>query len=190
MLFRSEQTGVHFPVIFTTAFNEYALKAFKVNSIDYLLKPVKQDELGAAIQKFHNGFYARPVSLEMESIAATLNQLTNSYKSRFLVKIGEHLKMIAIADIALFYSLEKAVFVKTSTGCNYALDFTLEQINGLIDPAKFFRVSRSHIVALDFIADVIAYSGSRYKVKITVKNDEDIIVAREKVQAFKIWMDG
>lgn len=185
-----EQIQVPFPVVFTTAFNEYALKAFKVNSIDYLLKPLKERELAAALEKFRNGFYSRPASLEVESIAATLNQLTNSYKSRFLVKVGEHLKMIQASDIVLFYSLDKAVFVKTVSGGGYALDFTLEQICGLVDPAAFFRVSRSHIVALSAISDVVAYSGSRYKVKLVVKTEGDIIVAREKVQAFKWWLEG
>lgn len=185
-----EQTRVAFPVIFTTAFNEYALKAFKVNSIDYLLKPIKQDELEAAVRKFREGFYSHPASIEIESIAATLNQLTNSYKTRFLVKVGEHLKMIAVTEIAMFYSMDKAVFVKTVTGGDYALDFTLEQVNRLIDPAKFFRISRSHIVAIDCISDVIAYSGSRYKIKLNVKTDTEIIVAREKVQAFKAWLEG
>ncbi len=185
-----EQIKVPFPVVFTTAFNEYALKAFKVNSIDYLLKPLKEQELAIAIEKFRNGYYSRPASLEVESIAATLNQLTNTHKSRFLVKVGEHLKMILTSDIVLFYSLDKAVFVKTQSGADYALDFTLEQICGLVDPAAFFRVSRSHIVALSGISDVVAYSGSRYKVKLGVKTDADIIVAREKVQAFKLWLEG
>lgn len=185
-----EQVQLTFPVIFTTAFNEYALKAFKVYSIDYLLKPLKEEELSAAIQKFQKGFYSKSPTLELESIAATLNLLTNSYKSRFLVKVGEHLKMITTSEIVLFYSFDKSVFAKTSTGHCYALDFTLEQINGLIDPRQFFRVSRSQIVALPFISDVIAYSGSRYKIKLSIKLEEEIIVAREKVQAFKIWLEG
>src|SRR5690606_19831049 len=119
-----EQTHIVFPVIFTTAFNEYALKAFKVNSIDYLLKPLKEEELQAALKKFKEGFYSRPVSLELSSMAATLNLLTNSYKSRFLVKVGEHLKMIPVEEMALFYSMDKAVFVKTANGQDMALDFT------------------------------------------------------------------
>lgn len=185
-----EQTRVVFPVIFTTAFNEYALKAFKVNSIDYLLKPLKEEELKAAIKKFNDGFYSRPVSLELSSMAATLNQLTNSFKSRFLVKVGEHLKMIPTEDIALFYSMEKAVFVKTSAGQDLALDFTLEQITGLVDPQLFFRVSRSHIVSLSHITDVVAHSGSRLVVKLAVKTDGEVMVSREKVTAFKAWLEG
>jgi DNA-binding LytR/AlgR family response regulator len=185
-----EQTRIVFPVIFTTAFNEYALKAFKVNSIDYLLKPLKEEELQAALKKFRDGFFSKPVAQELSSMAATLNLLTNSYKSRFLVKVGEHLKMIPVGDIALFYSMEKAVFVKTGTGQDLALDFTLEQINSLVDPRLFFRISRSHIVSLAHITDVVAHSGSRLVVKFSVKMDRPVVVSREKVQAFKAWLEG
>ena len=185
-----EQSNIVFPVIFTTAFNEYALKAFKVNSIDYLLKPLKEEELQAALKKFKEGFYSRPVSLELSSMAATLNLLTNSYKSRFLVKVGEHLKMIPVEEMALFYSMDKAVFVKTANGQDMALDFTLEQIVGLVDPGLFFRVSRSHIVSLSYISDVVAYSGSRLVVKLSLKTDSPVVVSREKVQAFKTWLGG
>ncbi len=185
-----EQNRIVFPVIFTTAFNEYALKAFKVNSIDYLLKPLKEEELQAAINKFRDGFYSKPMSQELSSMAATLNLLTNSYKSRFLVKVGDHLKMIPVEEIVLFYSMDKAVFVKTATGQDLALDFTLEQITGLVDPQLFFRVSRSHIVSLSHISDVVAHSGSRLVVKLSVKMDSAVVVSREKVQAFKVWLEG
>ena len=169
-----EQTEIRFPVIFTTAYNEYAIKAFKVNSIDYLLKPIKEADLDTAIKKFKEGFYV----------------LTSSYKSRFLVKVGDHLKMISASDTALFYSLEKAVFMVINQGNEYALDFTLEQVATLIDPRLFFRVSRKHIINIAYIKDVVIWSGSRLKIKLSVPHAEEIIVSREKVQQFKAWLDS
>lgn len=185
-----EQTEVRFPVIFTTAYNEYAIKAFKVNSIDYLLKPIKEAELSTAINKFRTGFYASAVNSDYHAFAKALNQLSNNYKSRFLVKVGDHLKMISTSDTVLFYSLEKAVFMLITQGNEYALDFTLEQVASLIDPRQFFRVSRKHIVNIDYIKDVVIWSGSRLKIKLSVPHTEEIIVSREKVQQFKAWLDN
>ncbi|WP_084555856.1 LytR/AlgR family response regulator transcription factor [Alkaliflexus imshenetskii] len=185
-----EQTEVRFPVIFTTAYNEYAIKAFKVNSIDYLLKPIKEAELSTAINKFRTGFYASAANSDYHAFAKALNQLSNNYKSRFLVKVGDHLKMISTSDTALFYSLEKAVFMLIIQGNEYALDFTLEQVASLIDPRQFFRVSRKHIVNIDYIKDVVIWSGSRLKIKLSVPHTEEIIVSREKVQQFKAWLDN
>lgn len=185
-----EQTEVRFPVIFTTAYNDYAIKAFKVNSIDYLLKPIKEVDLDAAINKFRTGFYVRPANSEYQAFAKALNQLTSTYKSRFLVKVGDHLKMISTSDTALFYSLEKSVFMVINQGNEYALDFTLEQVASLIDPRQFFRVSRKHIVNMACIKDVVIWSGSRLKIKLSVPHAEEIVVSREKVQQFKAWLDS
>jgi len=122
-----EQVKIDFPVIFTTAYNEYALKAFKVNSIDYLLKPVNENELKAAIDKFEST-RSSSTSIDSSQITTLINQLSNSYKSRFLVKVGEHLKMINCSDIAFFHSMEKSTFIRNTEGRDYAIDQTLDQL--------------------------------------------------------------
>ena len=184
-----EQVNIEFPVIFTTAFNEYAIKAFKVNSIDYLLKPIDEVELQKAIQKFQKGFAPKPQALNSDVIAKALSMLTNTFKTRFVVKVGEHIRMIPVEEIAFFFSSDKYTFIRTTSGRDYGIDFSLEQIVTMVNPSLFFRVSRKHIVALSAINDIIAYSGSRLKVKLSVQSDEDILVSREKVAEFKEWLD-
>ena len=184
-----EQVRAEFPVIFTTAFNEYALKAFKVNSIDYLLKPIDEEELGAAIERFNGGYYQRSATLERDSFSRVLNMLDNSYKRRFLVKAGEHIRMIPVEEISLFFSSEKSTFIRTLNGRDYGIDFSLDQLTSLLNPASFCRVNRKYIVALSAITDIITYSGSRLKLKLSVPADEDILVSRERVQGFKAWLD-
>lgn len=184
-----EQVQPRFPVIFTTAFNEYAIRAFKVNSIDYLLKPIDEEELKQSVIKFQQGNGSRSATLESEAIAKTLQLLSNSYKSRFLVKVGEHLRMIPVDEIAVFISMEKSTFIRTYNGRDYGIDFTLEQVEGLVDPKKFFRVNRKFIVDIKSIQDIIAYSNSRLKLKLAVTTDEEVIVSRERVGEFKDWLE-
>ncbi len=184
-----EQVDIQFPVIFTTAFNEYAIKAFKVNSIDYLLKPIDENELAAAIDKFKKGYTQKPQAFSHDAISKALSMLTNTYKTRFVVKVGEHIRMIPVEEIALFFISEKSTFIRTSGGRDYGIDQSLDQLSSLLNPNDFFRVSRKHIVALSAIKDIIAYSGSRLKLKLSVQTDEDIIVSREKVTEFKEWLD-
>lgn len=184
-----EQVPVTFPVIFTTAFNEYAIRAFKVNSIDYLLKPVSEDELKVAVDKFRSGL-VKATTHESDIIALALKQLTNTYKSRFLVRVGEHLKMIDINETAVFFSMEKSTYLRSYTNRDYGLNFTLEQLESLVDPKQYFRVNRKYLVHLKSIKDIIAYSNSRLKLILTVATDEDIIVSRERVEDFKKWLEG
>lgn len=184
-----EQVQPQFPVIFTTAFNEYAIRAFKVNSIDYLLKPIDEQELKASILKFKAGF-SKPIGIENEAIAKTLQILSNSYKSRFLIKVGEHLRMINVDEIAAFISMEKSTYLRTLNGRDYGVDFTLDQLEGLIDPKLFFRINRKYLINIKSIQDIIAYSNSRLKVKLTITTDEDVIVSRERVGEFKEWLES
>jgi len=175
-------------IIFTTAYDQYALQAFKVNSIDYLLKPIDETELTSSIQKFKLGF-SKPIGMENDSIAKTLQMLSNTYKARFLVKVGEHLRMIPVDEIAVFIIMEKSTFLRTYNGRDYGIDFTLEQIVGLVDPKKFFRVNRKFIVDIKSIQDIIAYSNSRLKLKLAIATDEEVIVSRERVGEFKEWLE-
>jgi DNA-binding LytR/AlgR family response regulator len=182
-----EQCQVTSPVIFTTAYDEYALKAFKVNSIDYILKPVDSDELKAAIQKYKS-MTATPEKM-LESIGYAVQMLTKKYKERFVIKVGEHLKSIEANDILFFFSLEKTTFAQTAEGRKHILDFTIDQLDGLLDTSKFFRINRRYLVNVKSIQDMISHTNSRLKLILKTCDDPDVIVARERVQDFKNWLD-
>jgi DNA-binding LytR/AlgR family response regulator len=186
-----EQTGFAQPVIFTTAFNQYAIQAFKVTSIDYLLKPIDRAELERALAKFEKQLL--PVSGNitpeiLDAIAMSLKK--KNYKERFLVKVGTHLRVAETSAILYFYSLQKGTFLKLNDGKDYVLDNTLEQVEDLIDPALFFRINRKYLVSLKSITDVIAFSNSRLKLKVQLPIDDEFLVAREKVKEFKEWLEG
>jgi DNA-binding LytR/AlgR family response regulator len=189
-----EQCTVKSPVIFTTAYDEYALKAFKVNSIDYILKPVDEDELRAAIEKYKSLAMAKsPPAQMLESINQAMQMLTKKFKERFVIKVGEHLKSIETLEILFFFSLEKATFAQTRDGRKHILDFTLDQLEGMLDPSRFFRINRKYIVATDAIQDMISYTNSRLRLVLKTSDPtgdrDDVIVARERVQEFKEWLD-
>lgn len=180
------------PVIFTTAYNEYALKAFKVNSIDYLLKPVDADELRRAIDKYKVIFSASTfpeVSMQL-GMQKLLAQFSNSYKSRFFIKGGQHYQSISVQEIESFFVQEKSTFLMHAEGKMLDIDYSLDQLSDMLDPALFFRVNRSYLLNINWIKDVVIYSGSRLKVKpASGKYNEPILVSRDKVSLFKKWMD-
>lgn len=183
--------NIDMPVIFTTAYNEYALRAFKVNSIDYLLKPIDKEELRTSINKYFrlNKPVSQNVAIQPQLLRQVMEIIHNSYKSRFMVKIGEHIKTIAIEDVAYFYSSEKSSFLRSISGRDYAIDYSLEQLEKELDPGKFFRVNRKYMIAMTHIKDIIAYSGNRLKLKVTGGDQEEILVSREKVTDFKNWLN-
>jgi DNA-binding LytR/AlgR family response regulator len=180
------------PVIFTTAYEEYAIKAFKVNSIDYLLKPIGIDDLKYAIDQFRSISYNIKDSYNQilrNKVDQVMKMLTNNYKSRFIVNVGMHIKSVEVEKINLFYSLEKATFILDNTGKTYDINYSLEQIETLIDPKQYFRISRKYIVNINAIADIISYSASRLKLKIVNSKDDDIVVSRSKLTEFKKWLE-
>jgi DNA-binding LytR/AlgR family response regulator len=181
-----EQTIVKTPVIFTTAYDEYALKAFKVNSIDYLLKPIDQHELNNAIHKFKEN--NSPKEIPTQVFDSILHSLTKKYKNKFVLKVGEHIRVFTLEDIQCFYSMEKYNFLQNNSGRDYAINYTLDQLEDLLDPEKFFRINRSFIVSSSSISDIISYSNSRLRVKLHSNESDDLIVSREKVQDFKKWL--
>jgi DNA-binding LytR/AlgR family response regulator len=178
------------PVIFTTAYNEYALRAFKVNSIDYILKPLDRDEVSGALDKLER-LRGHPTSQQkmLESITMAMQTLTKKYKERFVLKVGEHLKSVEVDEILFFFSLEKATFAQTSDGRKHILDFTMDQIEDVLDPKKFFRINRAYIIGIESIHDMITHVNSRLRLVLKTSDDNDIIVARERVQEFKEWLD-
>lgn len=175
-------------VIFTTAYDEYALKAFKLNSVDYLLKPIDEDELRTAVEKFRARFKTSEPFMDLLSIKNML-QVNERYKTRFTSKIGNHIKVLQAADVECFYSENKGTYLHNSEGRNYLIDMTLEDLEKDLDPKKFFRVSRKFIVSFKGIKDIVSYSNSRLKVKLKYYNEQDIIVSRERVKEFKIWLE-
>ncbi len=180
---------VNCPVIFITAFNQYAIEAFKLNSIGYLLKPIDADELKLALEKYtqmHSVFSAEKAGSKIEDVRIMLQK---EYKSRFVIKVGVHLKSIAIEDVLYFYSQDKATFIKTRDARSYVLDYTLEQVQALVDPVCFFRICRKYLIHIDAIEDIVSFSNSRLLLQLKQLKERDAVVSREKVSEFKAWLD-
>jgi DNA-binding LytR/AlgR family response regulator len=178
-------------IIFTTAFDEYALQAFKLNSIDYLLKPIDEDELRVAVKKYRN-FKPKTDGLQFnfEDIKKLLvNPVEREYKKRFTTKIGQHIKMISADEIECFYSENKGTYAHTEEGRDYLLETTLEQLETELSPETFFRVSRKFYVNINAIKDIISYTNSRLQLKLNSYKDQEVIVARERVKDFKLWLE-
>lgn len=182
-----EHVTISSAIIFTTAYDEYALKAFKLNSIDYLLKPLDEDELKTAVEKYNNQQTQQSdVQFNFEDIRKLLvHPIDRKYKKRFTIKVGQHLKIISSDDIECFYSENKATYLHINTNRNYLLDGALEQVQTELDPEKFFRVNRTFIVQVNAIKDIIAYSNSRLKIILNSYSETEIIVSRERVKQFK-----
>jgi len=183
-----EQVQVDAPIIFVTAFDQFAIKAFKLNSVDYLLKPLDPEELKKAIQKFRNRQI--PGKLDLLDLKNLLQPQSASYKSRFLVKYGEKIQSVPTDDISYFFSAEKVTYLQTLEGRKYIMDYTLDQLEQWLDPKRFFRLNRKYIASFDSIAEIYTYSNSRLKIKLGHCEDNDILVSREKVGALKEWLDG
>lgn len=186
-----DQIDFKHPVIFVTAYEQYAIRAFKVNSIDYLLKPIDRGELQKALTKFGNINSPKSSNITHDFLTEIVASLKKqNYKERFLVKVGTHLKVVETGDILYFYSFQKGTYLKLNDGKDYLLDFSLDLVEEMIDPLAFFRINRKYLVALKSILDVISYSNSRLKLKVKNPFDDDFLVAREKVNAFKSWLEG
>lgn len=186
-----ETVDIKSSVIFTTAYDEYALQAFKLNSIDYLLKPIDDEDLKKAVSKYKERIPKKQsVSLDFEDIKKLLvNPIEREYKKRFSVKVGQHLKLINIDEVECFYSENKGTYAFTNEGRNYLLDSTLEQIETELEPQTFFRVSRKFFININAIKDMISYTNSRLQIKLNKFDEQDIIVARERVKDFKDWLE-
>lgn len=179
-------------IIFTTAYDEYALKAFKLNSIDYLLKPIDEEELQAAINKFKNNQYASE-NINVKELRSLINSSTTAkkfYKSRFTAQIGQHLKLVEVADIACFYSENKATYIHCFSGRNYPIEVPLEQLADELDKEKFYRINRKCILNINAIKDIVSYTNSRLEIKLENFNEFQLIVSRERVKDFKTWLNS
>ncbi|MEX0289811.1 MAG: LytR/AlgR family response regulator transcription factor [Flavobacteriaceae bacterium] len=186
-----ENVEVHSAIIFTTAYDEYALQAFKLNSIDYLLKPIDDEELEAALKKYQQmAATKKKIALDFEDIKTLLvNPLEREYKKRFTARVGQHIKIINADEIECFYSENKGTYAATTDGRNYLLDTTLEHLESELQPKVFFRVSRKFYVNVNHIKDIISYTNSRLKIILNRFKEQEIIVSRERVRDFKLWLE-
>jgi len=177
-------------VIFTTAYDEYALRAFKLNSIDYLLKPIDEDDLEMAVNKFKaRNSITSNLSLDFDMIKKMLvNPIDREFKKRFTIKMGQQLKMVNIEEVECFFSENKGTYLHTFDGRDYLLDTTLEQLENELNPKEFYRVSRKFIIPMKAIKEIQIYSNSRLKVILPTYKDDEVIVSREKVTDFKEWL--
>jgi DNA-binding LytR/AlgR family response regulator len=186
-----EKIDIKSAVIFTTAYDEYALKAFKLNSIDYLLKPIDDDDLEIAVSKFKSRLpkHEHTVKLDFDQIKKMFqNPFDTNFKTRFTVKIGQHLKVISTDEIECFFSENKGTYIHTFDNRNYLIESTLELLEHELDSKNFFRISRKFIVPLKAIKEIMVYSNSRLKVILPSYKEDDVIVSREKVSDFRAWI--
>ena len=182
-----EQVKVNCPVIFTTAYDDFAIKAFEVNSVDYLLKPIQKEKLEKAIDKYENQ-KGNSSELNLEKIQELL-QGEPTYKSRFLVKLGQRIKAIPVEKIAYFYSRDKLTYLVGFDGQKLPVDQTLEELDTLLNPTHYFRVNRKFLVHFDAVSDIHPYFKGRVKLELEPTIHEDIVVSSEKTPVFKKWLD-
>lgn len=185
-----EKVDIKSAVIFTTAYDEFALRAFKLNSIDYLLKPIDEEDLILAVAKYKARVPKKEkLQLDFDEIKKMLaNPFEKEFKKRFTVKIGQHLKVIAVEEVECFYSENKGTYLHTFDNRNYLVDSTLEILEQELDPKHFYRISRKFIIPMKAIKEIIMFSNSRLKVVLPSYVNDDVIVSREKVTHFKDWL--
>lgn len=184
-----DKVKVNCPIIFTTAFDKYAIKAFKANGIDYLLKPIEKEDLSKAIQKVEK-LKPKTNIEDLMLLAKSLQSQNQNFKERFMVKIGDKINSITTKEILTFYSLEKSTFILTKEGRKYIVDYSLEYLETILNPKQFYRINRKYIISIDACKNIISYTNSRLKIKIEALKNEEIIVSRERVSDFKKWLDS
>ncbi|HAF30943.1 MAG TPA: DNA-binding response regulator [Bacteroidales bacterium] len=184
-----EQVTVKTPIIFTTAYDQYAIKAFNLNSISYLLKPIRKNELEESLNKLES--LKSAFSIDFESLLSGIQGKKLEFKKRFLIQIGDKLKKIETTDIAYFYAFDKSVFIKTFQNTSCAVDYTLDALENILDPNQYFRINRKYIVNIGAISEMLAYSRSRVKLNLKPPADDelDTIVSIDRSSEFKKWMN-
>ena len=178
----------HPPVIFTTAYNEYAIRGFKYNGLDYLLKPIDKKELKRALDKFIGSPY-HAVDTAEPKIQELKDLFQKEYKHRFMVKVGNHFSTFNVSDIAYFKSDDGVIYLRTDAGKEYSVEYSLDQLEDILNPVDFFRVNRKYLVALRAVNEIHQYFNSRLLLKLHPAEDASVIVSRERCTAFKKWLD-
>ena len=182
------QVTVQSPVIFATAYDEYAMKAFRVNSIDYLLKPVSYDSLVAALQKYQS-MKRQFTQTDLESLKEAMGLQKTEYKTRFLINVGTRLRTIETTDVAYFYSEEKITFLITKDNQRLPIDYSLDKLTPILNPADFFRANRQFLLSLSAIKNIHTYSNSKLKLELQPDPKTEVFISKEKVSGFKEWLD-
>lgn len=185
-----DKVEVKSPIIFTTAFDEYAIKAFKLKSIDYLLKPISQDDLNKAILKYQDWNKVNSPLVDMQSLFELINKKVPTYKNRFSITVGTKIKSFDISEIAYFYSQSSITFMVTNDNMEYPLDYSLDYLISLIDPMQFFRINRQYLVKMKSIANVHVFPKSHLKIDLIPARKEDVFVSIDKVTKFKDWLNS
>ncbi len=176
------------PVIFTTAYESYALQAFKVNSVDYLLKPIDETDVKRAIDKLKSLQSSRSFTVDYSEILNSIQQPKKNYKDRFIIKLGDTIKSLRIADIAYFYTENKSNFVCTNEGKRFPMDFNLDQTEQMLNPKNFFRINRQFIIGHHAIEEMKTHTRSRIIVKLSPASKLDTVVAIDRAHDFKNWL--
>jgi DNA-binding LytR/AlgR family response regulator len=185
-----KETSVTSPIIFTTAYDEYAVKAFEYNSVDYLLKPIQLEKLASALDKFEGiGNRNLKTSRPEANYESVQRIISGEFKKRFLVKLGDQYVPVDVTEIAYIYYEEGTAWIYTHQGKKYLIDHTLEQLDHLLNPLEFFRINRQFIITLKSIQEIHTYLNSRLLIRLAPSRDEEVIVSRDRVSDFKRWMD-
>lgn len=181
------QEDIRLPIIFTTAFDEFALDAFRHHGIDYLLKPVTFTNLSRSLKKFSD----MKQWSDSANVSGAIRHLSGpSYKDRFMVKHGQHIRTIPVEEVSLFFAEGRTVYLVTNEGRKYIIEYKLEELEKMLNPKNYFRVNRTFVINIQAIKDVVVYTNSRFKILSNVELDKEIIVSREKASEFRNWLEG
>lgn len=183
-----DKVKIKAPIIFTTAYDEYAIRAFKLKSIDYLLKPILQEDLNNSIEKYKDWGVTRQPALDVTALYDMISQRTHQYKDRFSITVGLKIKSVETADVAYFYSEEGITFLVTRDNIQYPFDYSLDYLVELVDPKIFFRVNRQFLVGMKSIKNVHLYPKSRLKLDLEPSCQKEVFVSQEKNVKFKEWL--
>ncbi|MBS9462444.1 response regulator transcription factor [Flagellimonas sp. 389] len=178
----------HPPVIFTTAYNEFAIRGFKYNGVDYLLKPIVKTELKVALEKFKNNI-TRNGHTPTNDLEHLKQLFHKEYKHRFMVKVGNQFRLFNVEDIAYFKSNEGLICLHTHSAQSYPIEYTIDQLENILNPIHFFRVNRKFMVSVKAVVEIHSYFNSRLLLKLLPKEEEQVIVSRERTTNFKRWLD-
>ncbi|AXT50758.1 DNA-binding response regulator [Aquimarina sp. BL5] len=179
----------HPPVIFTTAYNEYAIRGFKYNGLDYLLKPIDKGDLKNALNKYRKTQVHSDAIFDDQKLEKIKNLFSKEYKKRFMIKVGNQFTTFNVEDIAYFKSNEGLIFLHAHTGQQYPIEYSIDQLEDILDPVHFFRINRKFMVCVKSVVEIHSYFNSRLLLKLKPQEEEQIIVSRERTSNFKKWLD-
>lgn len=185
-----EQVSVSTPIIFTTAYHQYAIRAFQLNSIAYLLKPIRQSDLAESLRKYQS--LKKAFHIDFDALLSHIQGNEADYRKRFMIQVGDRIKKVETSEIAYCFIRMKDVYIRTFPGNAYPLDYSLNQLEEMLDPAVFFRINRQYIVNIESIAQMTALSRSRVKLELNPAADDgaDTIVSIDRAAPFKEWLDS